>query len=365
MAANGNAEFQRLVSLYESNSANFQKAFGITVAFGLFIGLTVLLPYALNIYEYEQNRLQIINETETIRQNNSTYNQANSSAEKLSKSIRNLRDNIDSTKLMMNTQIMGVNSSLSDANKVLTNINDPATYERLNNILNKREYQKNETVEFARIVLGSFDNSIKMYEERYSNKAQELNSIKKRIDISWSNIREANKTIDDLNSERKNLTQRWEEIQSPYGNLPIDFTSLLAIFPIALTSGYVLCSIWLKESIRLRSFIHAVHNSEKVLDLAPLWVEPRQKKVGILFLQFLLFFIPVLIALLSVLMIVFAWEHAPSPPFPSGSEVNKAIYYAVYGVCFGLFGFSFASVLHQVWKYDDSQNRWTLDKDWG
>jgi hypothetical protein len=364
MSANDNPEFQRLVSLYETNSGNFQKAFGLTIGFGLFIALTVLLPYYLNIYEYDQNRSLIAHEDETIRQNNLTNSRLIPSAQNLKAYIGNLNDSIHNMKLSMDTQIKQVNSSLSTADKIRANINDPAFNEKMATILSKAKYKENRTIEFFKVFNAKFENSLKTYNERLTNKTQKFKTIENQIETSSSNIKEAQKTIYALNGELMNLTHQWKEIQTPFGNLPIDFTNLLAIFPIAVTSGYVLCAIWLKESIRLRSFIHAMHKSDKVYEFAPLWVEPK-KKGGILFLQFLLFFVPVLIALLSVLMIVFAWEHAPTPPFPSGSEVNKVIYYAVYGICFGLFGFSFGSVVHQVWKYDDSQKTWNPGKDWG
>jgi hypothetical protein len=358
------AEFQRLVAQYESNSNNFQKAFGITLAIGLFIALTVLLPYYLNIYDYDQNRLLIENENETILANNITYTKLVASAQKLNQSIEKLSNNIKTTSLMMNTGIKEVNDSLSNADKLLLNINDPAIYEVLTTKLNKTKYQENKTLEGAKIILGSLDKSIKMFEGTYSTKLKKLAFTESKISNSSSIIKNAITKREALNHALQNLTDRWKEVQSPFGNLPIDFTNLLAIFPIALTSGYILSGIWLKESIRLRSYIQKKFDTANISRFAPLWIEPNQNPY-VLFFQFLLFFMPFLIFLSSILMIGYAWEHAPTPPFSSGSEINKAVYYASYGVCMGLFLFIFFRVVHQVWKYGQSKNSWIPGKSWG
>jgi hypothetical protein len=361
---NDKGNLERLCSLYESNSNNFQKLFAILIGLGLFFLLTVVLPYFLNIYEYEQNKEQSINENKTIQQGNTTIRNLNMTIINIKKDIENLSKNVGKTKSMMNSQIKIVNSSLDDADKLLANINDPKLLVTLKNILNNTEYSRNGTLIFAGIALESFNSSISIYKDRIDQKNQELNSTNITISNSKSNLKKAIDKRDMLIDRLHNLTERWKEIQSPFGNLPIDFSNLMAVFPLGLSSGFLLCSIWLAESIRLRAIIHGLLESDPtslpklgISKAYPLWIDPenikQNKKI-----QFLLFSIPVIIFVLSFVMITFAWENAPTAPFPSANESNKSIYYVSYAACFGLVFYGYLRVWLQTKNYRRTKTSW-------
>jgi len=49
----------------------------------------------------------------------------------------------------------------------------------------------------------------------------------------------------ELNHEeglKTNLTKQWNEIESPFGKLPIELHILLALFPLALIGGFCICT---------------------------------------------------------------------------------------------------------------------------
>jgi hypothetical protein len=231
----------------------------------------------------------------------------------------------------------------------------------LNDILNKTQYKRNATLQFASTALESFNKSISFYDQRIEALKQELNSTKLEIQNSQSNLERAINIKNTLIERLNNLTQRWKEIQSPFGTLPIDFTNLLAIFPLGLSSGFLLCSMWLAESIRLRRLIHFMRDdneerkgenlkNEKVYHIAPLWIDPpnpNQNRTA----RLLLLAIPFVIFILSVEIISYTWEHAPSTPFPAASDVNKNLYYAVYAAGIGMFVYSFWLVISEVRHY--------------
>jgi hypothetical protein len=135
----------------------------------------------LNIYEYNQNKIQTVSQNKTIQQGNSDIQNLNLKITSIRKGIDNLSKNINKTKIMMNAQIKKVKSSLSDADKLLVDINDPNTLETLKNMLDKTKYKLNGTLRFAAIALQSFNNSISTYEDRIDKKNQKLNAT--NIDI--------------------------------------------------------------------------------------------------------------------------------------------------------------------------------------
>lgn len=361
---------QRLTSLYNGNSDNFRRVFGILLGIGLFFLLTVILPYFLNIYEFDQNKIQTVNENKTIQQSNNDIHKLNSMIINIKKGIENLSKNINKTKSIMNTEIKKVNSSLSSADKLLADINDPTTLVTLKNILNKTQYKRNETLRFAAIAIQSFYNSSSIYEDRLEKKSEKLNLSYFDLAQAKLNLHKAIENRDTLTERLDNLTQRWKEIQTPYGNLPIDFTNLLAIFPLAVSTGFFFCCFWLAESIRLRALIDAIRgpdparikrldpnaqdpNTPQVTIIAPLWVDPTNQNQNKI-IQFLVFSIPVMIFASSVAMIVFAWGHAPTAPFLTSSKVNETIYYVAYGACFGLIAYGYLKVRNRVNNYNSA-----------
>lgn len=88
-------------------------------------------------------------------------------------------------------------------------------------------------------------------------------SADQNITNSAHKLNEANNRRNMLNSTLKSLTNKWEQIQSPFGNLPIDSANLLAIFPITLASGFLVCRIFLSESINLCRVIHYIYEKLK------------------------------------------------------------------------------------------------------
>jgi hypothetical protein len=376
--SNNNDDGHRLSSLYEGNSDNFRKVFAILLGIGLFFLLTVILPYFLNIYELDQNTIQTVKENRTIQQSNADIHKSNLTITNIKKSINSLSNNINKTKSMMDTEINKVNNSLSSVDKLLGNISDPTTLANLKNVLNKTQYKLNGTLRFAAIAIQSFYNSSSNYEDRYEKKFQKLNQTYTQLAQAKMNLQKAIQNRDELTDRLDNLSQRWKEIQTPYGNFPIDFTNLLAIFPIAISTGFFLCCFWLAESIRHRAFIDVKRtqdpnvvkrldpntrdtrvdpnaidaNRSEVSIIAPLWLDPiiKQNKI----IQYLVLSLPVMIFAFSVAMIIFAWTHAPAPPFPTSSEVNEVIYYFAYSACSVLIAHGYWKVQLRVQKYEQA-----------
>jgi hypothetical protein len=354
-------DLERLFSLYEVNSDNFRNIFGILVGLGLFFLLIVVLPYFLNIYEYNQSKIEANKEDKLIQQYDTKIKTLAKNVNNTQDDIRTLSRRINDTKSTMITQIKAVNNSLSDADKILTTIDDETVLVKLRAILDKTQDKRDETIRFGDKVLRSFNNSISSYVQRNDTLYQKLNSNKYNLTISISKRDIAMTDRDRSIQSISNLTERWKEIQTPFGNLPIDFTSLLAVFPIGLSAGFLLCSVWLAEAIRIRMRLHKIRGEEKEIQqdsttseiyiVAPLLIDPANPNQSKM-MQFLLLGIPLIIFILSVILISYAWEHAPIPAFPTATDVNKYIYYILYVACSAIFAHSFWRLLREVRIYN-------------
>lgn len=376
MSDDKNGDIERLFSVYESSSNNFQKVFGIMIGLGLFFLLTVLLPYFLNIYEYDQNKNEIANETKSIQQANLTNKNLNEKLSTIKAKIQTFSNRADDFRDMRDSQIKKVNDSLTSADKLISTIIDNSTLATLKQKLKKAQYQLNSTLQYAGVALGSFNKSLSGYEQRNKSLGDSLEYTVKRIDKSQLVLDKAKASKVILLEKLHNLTSRWEEIQSPFGNLPIEFTNLLAIIPVGLSTGFLLCSRWLSEAIQIRKRIHAIRHCQKIEDrkerqesdkddelsqIAPLWIDPANPKQNKI-LQLTILSIPVVIFIFSTSAIIYTWEHAPTPPFPAASEINKSIYYIIYALCIIFFAYGYWRIYKEIAEYKDFIRQLKLKK---
>lgn len=352
---------ERLFDLYESNSKNFQKAFGILVGVGLFFLLTAIFPYFLNIFDQQEKKMQIKHENSTIQKANSDIASLTPEIRNITNEIKTVSDNAHNTTSKVNDEIKAVNALLpkKDSLPIIAGNNTEAL-SKLKNLLNNVTYQQNATIKFASEAMKTDNEAISSYYKRNSSLSHNLAMAISNKTSSQKRLIEATNATKIDSAKLVNLTKRWEEIQSPFGNFPIDFTNLLAIFPISLAGGFLVCSVLLSQSIHLRRAIHHNYAKKKgsgdnVKDkdihlFAPLWIDPvnvEQNK----FLQFLILLIPFIIFLLSVTMIIYSWQYAPSEPFAAANNLSKNIYYSLYAFDIGIFIFSYWRIINEVRYY--------------
>src|SRR5215475_6874925 len=103
---------KRLFDLYESNSKNFGKVFGILVGVGLFFLLTAIFPYFLNIYEQQGKMVQIERANNLIQAVNSHITKVNQTIKGINKDIRKITESANNTTSRINNEIKAVNALL-------------------------------------------------------------------------------------------------------------------------------------------------------------------------------------------------------------------------------------------------------------
>ena len=178
-------------------------------------------------------------------------------------------------------------------------------------------------------------------------------------DLSSKNQTLNNQLISFQNTER-DLTERWKEIQSPFGSVPIELKELIALFPLSLAVGFLICSLLIRDAIRLRRIIHYLYQTKhssgsvgsdlKIAYIAPLWIDPSNPEKNNL-LRFVILSVPLIIFVASMIMIFYSWSFIDNASPTPLSQVEKLIYGGLYGVSIGFFVYGYLVIKKEIDYY--------------
>lgn len=194
------------------------------------------------------------------------------------------------------------------------------------------------------------------------NALPNLNEIKEMIkDIEKSKIEiERQKSnmqvlLDNLNNSTLKLSIGVEQLELPVvGKLPIRFEDAIAVSPIALSIGFLVCSTILCQTIQIRKNINKLYkDTGKNIDitiLAPLWLEPKRKK-PFQSLQFVIFLIPLIIFVVSLIIIIYLIFFIEGKLISIAPYLNLPVYLFLYFLSAFLFFISFRNINHEISKY--------------
>ncbi len=165
-----------------------------------------------------------------------------------------------------------------------------------------------------------------------------------------------------LASELGNLTSRWEDIQSPFGQLPTGFRDLVAVFPFSLSVGFLIYTYLFSKTVAIRRFLHYLTKKKKkkllndsdiireIVFTSPLSIDPlntEQNKA----LSFLILIVPFAIFVASLAMIGYSWNAEKSDPVLS--ESYKTTYYIINAVGFGFFAYGYWHIIDELRHYSN------------
>lgn len=159
----------------------------------------------------------------------------------------------------------------------------------------------NETIGSAQKNLENYISSLNDYQYR---ELMQLNQTQNET------IQEKNK----YDSNKEKIAIRLEQIQFPFGKLPITLNESIVAFPIALGIGFVISSFYLSDSIRIRKELHYWYKKKykesskeslkkRTLLLTPLWIDPLSSTMNIV-LKYTIFVIPLVIFAVSCYFII-------------------------------------------------------------
>jgi hypothetical protein len=157
-------------------------------------------------------------------------------------------------------------------------------------------------------------------------------------------------------TKERDLTEKWKEIQSPFGSVPIELKEIIALFPLSLAAGFLVCSHLLTDSIRLRRSIHysyltknsnpSVVNELKIAYVAPLWIDPSNPEKNNP-LRIVILSVPLIIFIFSLIMIFYVWYYAPTVM----TELAKLVYSGLYAISIGFFVYGYLLIKKELDYY--------------
>jgi ABC-type phosphate transport system auxiliary subunit len=209
----------RSFTIYQENSRSLERVFSILCGAGLIFFFAAILPYF-----FIQIEKQRVNEeyTNTIREINQTESAVDSISMKLDRIV-----------LIREEAIPAVDRRLLEINTRLNQIESESRgllSERILSLRNNLTFQQ-QRLEDDREQL---NNELSNLESNKTNLEIDLNR-QKNITLPQLIKRESS-----LASELEDLVLKWENIQSPVGEVPIGFRDLVAVFPFSLSVGFLI-----------------------------------------------------------------------------------------------------------------------------
>jgi hypothetical protein len=173
------------------------------------------------------------------------------------------------------------------------------------------------------------------------------------------------KTLERLEIRGNETAERLQEIQFPFGTIPIGINESISLFPLGLGTGFLICASLLADTIRVRKDFH-INTSNKTADqkkidqkvslLAPLWVDPLSPKSDRI-LKFMVLVIPTLFFLVSVILLIISWniinknEEDLTGIFIGDTRNNMILYLGLHLVSAGFFVYGYWRIITELQNY--------------
>lgn len=129
-----------------------------------------------------------------------------------------------------------------------------------------------------------------------------------------------------------------QNIQTPFGPLPIGLNELVLLFPVLLAGGFVLCASLFADSLELRREYHRLARLKDpgggVLDdariglAAPVWIDPLQPPLHRIYRAAILA-LPVALFVAALALLA---DNLFFGPFMAEARLGSAVYLGLYGV---------------------------------
>lgn len=161
-------------------------------------------------------------------------------------------------------------------------------------------------------------------------------------------------TIDARLDEMKGL----QDIETPFGTLPVGLNELTLLFPVLLAAGFLLCASLFVESLMLRWEFHkltrttdpdgALMPDDRILLIAPLWIDPLQPP-GHRIYRAAILGLPVLVAAAAVAVLV--RNQLLSEVFLREARLNGLVYTMLYGASAVAMMEGIRRISISLWRY--------------
>lgn len=383
----GSADLQKdyieeIFEQYKDKSRNFEKAFAALLVFVSIFTFFILLPYVTT----EIKKAEVTSQIQKITEDNSTINEAergvNILQEEINKGPTILRNFIQSfspavrdrpfeyntsyiqcteqvdigsaVKCVVTDQIKNYSRIIEDNTITPLNtlhntslVNNTTLKTNLNNLIGSFNDTLNEFPGFWQTFSGKvdfYDNFTRLTilldpstdpNELISVSNESLKEIWDRFEgffINQKNILNnswlrQNDTFTRLIGEEEEIVRRINQIQYPFGSLPIGLQAVAA-FPLILAISFFIILYFLYSAIGIRKEIYHHYrqqsaqfmlNDDEISRVAPLWIDPITSLKGQI-VRFFILLIPFVIFLASSLLVHYVWLISDQDPINGSRE---------------------------------------------
>ena len=169
-----------------------------------------------------------------------------------------------------------------------------------------------------------------------------------------------------LNDTKQQIEKRIDQIEFPFGRLPIGINDSIYLFPIGIAVGFILIVSIISDKFKLRQELFQfydmkVHNKlyfnnfnfSKIL---PIWIDYLDKSMFIKLIKFLVLLLPFIIFLISWHMIDKIWIIDNTNNIDNiifgDKTLNRYVYQISYLIIFGLFIYGYSKIIYEYKKYN-------------
>jgi hypothetical protein len=168
-----------------------------------------------------------------------------------------------------------------------------------------------------------------------------------------------------LKDKENETADRLKQIQFPFGSIPIGINESVSLFPVGLAGGFLVCSLALVDSIRLRKEYynrkgngHEKQHPDKIRLITPLWLEPLSEGYSVK-LRFMILLLPAIVFAVSVYLLVTSWGiiyggQEIAGIFVGSNRDNMVLYGGLYVVGTAFLCFAYGRIISEFRGYKSS-----------
>jgi hypothetical protein len=175
-----------------------------------------------------------------------------------------------------------------------------------------------------------------------------------------------NNHLDFLKSKENETSNKLKEIEFPFGKIPVSINQSISFFPIGLSIGFLICSILLADTIKLRKAYYneitknktnneKKERGKKISVVAPLWIDPTASKIYQI-IKFIIILMPLVFFGISIYYIYHSWDliiynKELDNIFIGNSFGNMVIYVVSYIISIGFFIYGYGKIITEIRNY--------------
>jgi len=169
-----------------------------------------------------------------------------------------------------------------------------------------------------------------------------------------------------LNDTKQQIEKRIDQIEFPFGKLPIGINDSIYLFPIGIAVGFILIVSIMSDQFKLRQDLFQFYEKKdrnkryytnfNFSKIFPIWIDQLNSSIFIKSMKFLLLLLPFIVFLISWYMIDNIWTIDNTNNIDNiifgDKTLNRYVYQISYLIILGLFIYGYSKIIYEYKKYN-------------